>query len=234
MKVLAIMCHPDDMELSCSGTLIKYKKQGHDVIACHAANGNMGHMVIQPPELREIRAKEAQNAAKLAGFELIGADIDDLTMNSSNEEQLKKIIKIIRYAKPEVIITHHPNDYCSDHTELSKLVFNASFSASCPNFLPELGAATPVTPIFYSDTSRSVNFVPTEYVDITREMELKEQMLSCHESQLTWLKEHDGIDIVKVQRVRAADRGSQCGVKYAEGFSQLLASQRLRTYRLLP
>lgn len=65
-------------------------------------------------------------------------------------------------------------------------------------------------------------------------MELKEQMLACHESQLKWLKDHDGIDIIEVQRVRAADRGSQCRAKYAEGFRQLLASQRLRTYRVLP
>lgn len=234
MRVLAIMCHPDDMELNCSGTLIKYKKQGHDVIACHASNGNMGHVVIMPDELTEIRRKEAQKAAALAGFEVISAEIDDLMMNSADEEQRKKLIRIIRYAKPDVIITHYPNDYCSDHNELSKLVFKASFDASCPHFLPELGAPTPVMPIFYTDTSRSVNFIPTEYVDITEEMELKEQMLACHESQLKWLKDHDGIDIIAVQRARAADRGSQCKVKYAEGFTQLIASQRLRTYRLLP
>ena len=234
MRVLAIMCHPDDMELSCSGTLIKYKKMGHDVIACHAANGNMGHVVIMPDELREIRIKEAQRAAAMAGFEILTADINDLTMNSANEEQLKKLIRIIRYAKPDVIITHHPDDYCSDHVELSKLVFKASFDASCPHFMPELGSAVQVTPLYYSDTSRSVNFIPTEYVDITEEMELKEQMLACHESQLKWLKDHDGIDIIAVQRARAADRGSQCKAKYAEGFRPLLASQRLRTYRVLP
>lgn len=234
MRVLAIMCHPDDMELSCSGTLIKYKKLGHDVIACHAANGNMGHMKIMPDELGAIRIKEAKKAGDLAGFEVITADIDDLTMNSANEEQLKKIIRIIRYAKPDLIITHYPNDYCSDHVELSKLVFNGSFSASCPHFMPEFGAATPVTPIFYSDTSRSINFIPTEYVDITNEMDLKEQMLACHESQIKWLMDHDGIDIIEIQRARARARGLQCEVKYAEGFTQLLAGQRLRPYRLLP
>jgi len=234
MRVLAIMCHPDDMELSCSGTLIKYKKLGHDVIACHAANGNMGHVVILPDELREIRIKEAQKAAAMAGFEVITADIGDLTMNSADWEQIRKIIRVIRYAKPDLIITHHPNDYCSDHAELSKLVFKASFDASCPHFHPELGEATPVTPIFYADTAGSVNFTPTEYVDITDEMDLKEEMLSCHESQLVWLKDHDGIDVVAYQRTRAALRGQQCGVAYAEAFTQLLADQRLRTYRLLP
>lgn len=234
MRVLAIMCHPDDMELNCSGTLIKYKKQGHDVFACHAANGNMGHVQIMPDELREIRRKEAQKAAALGGFESLTADIDDLTMDSSNVEQQEKILRIIRYAKPDVIITHHPDDYCSDHVELSKLVFKASFDASCPHFKPELGDAVPVMPIYYTDTSRSVNFVPTEYVDITEEMELKEQMLACHESQLKWLMDHDGIDIVAMQRIRAADRGSQCKAKYAEGFTPCLAGQRLRTYRVLP
>lgn len=234
MRVLAIMCHPDDMELSCSGTLIKCKKRGDDVIACHASNGNMGHVEIEAPELREIRIAEAKRAATLGGFEVITADIDDLTMNSANVDQQLKLLRIIRWVRPDFIITHHPDDYCSDHAELSKLVFKASFDASCPHFHPECGGATPVTPIFYSDTSRSVNFIPTEYVDITEEMELKEAMLACHESQLKWLLDHDGIDIIAVQRARAADRGSQCKAKYAEAYNQLLASQRLRTYRCLP
>lgn len=234
MRVLAIMCHPDDMELCCSGTLIKYKKTGNDVIVCHAANGNMGHVQIMPDELREIRRKEAQKASALAGFEILTADINDLMVSSANEEQLKKLIKVIRYAKPDVIITHHPNDYCSDHVELSKLVFKASFDASCPHFMPELGAAVDVTPIYYTDTDYGVNFIPTEYVDITEEMDLKEQMLACHESQLVWLKDHDGVDVIEEQRKQAASRGAQCGVKYAEAFAPLLVSQRLRPYRVLP
>ncbi|MGN1059480.1 MAG: PIG-L deacetylase family protein, partial [Clostridia bacterium] len=206
MRVLAIMCHPDDMELDCSGTLIKYKKNGHDVIACHAANGNMGHLEIMPDPLRDIRREEAQKAGAMAGIEVISADINDLTMNAANEEQLKKLIRVIRYAAPDVILTHAPEDYCSDHVELSKLVFNASFSATCPHFLPELGPAAPLAAMYYTDTSESVNFTPTEFVDITAEIELKEKMLACHESQLVWLREHDGVDIIAVQRTRAAYR----------------------------
>ena len=76
-----------------------------------------------PEELRKIRMKEAKIAADMAGFEIISADFDDLTVNSANEQQLKKLIRVIRYARPDVIIIHHPNDYCSDHVELSKLVF---------------------------------------------------------------------------------------------------------------
>ena len=68
MKVLAVMCHPDDMELCCGGTLIKYRKMGHEVFVCNVANGNMGHVVIMPDELRKIRLAEAEKSAKENGW----------------------------------------------------------------------------------------------------------------------------------------------------------------------
>ena len=234
MRVLALLAHPDDMELCCSGTLIKYKKQGHDVIACHACNGNMGHMIIMPPELREIRINEAKKAGAMAGFEMMTADFGDLTTNAADLSQQNEIIRIIRYANPDVIITHNPEDYMVDHVELSKQVFNVSFAASCPHFKPELGPAAKVTPIYYVENDNGLNFIPTAYVDITEEMELKEQMLRCHESQLVWLRDHDGVDVVADQRTRARFRGIQCGVQYAEGFRQLIADQRMRADRMLP
>lgn len=234
MRVLSIMCHPDDMELDCGGTLLKYKKQGHDVISCYVANGNMGHMVIMPDELREIRTKEAEKAGELAGFKIVNGDVGDLCVNAADVKQQEMVIKVIREAQPDFIITHNPNDYCSDHAETSKLVFNAAFSASCPHFKPELGAPAKVTPIYYCDNSNGINVIHTEYVDITEEIDLKMEMLACHESQLVWLRDHDGIDVIADERAKAAFRGIQCNVKYAEGFTQLLSAQRLVTYRMLP
>lgn len=234
MRVLAMFCHPDDMELDCAGTLLRYKKRGDDVISCHLANGNMGHMVIMPDELRKIRIGEAKKAGEIAGFEVITADFGDLTVNSALESQQQELIRIIRYARPDVILTHDPNDYCSDHAEAYKLVFNASFSASCPHFHPELGEATPVTPLFHANNAAGMNFVPTEYVDITDVIETKIAMMQCHESQLVWLKEHDNVDIVAEMKTRAAFWGRHCGVEYAEVFRPLLADGRMRPYRVLP
>lgn len=54
MNVLAIGCHPDDLEIGCGGTLSAYVKQGHRVFMCHVANGDKGHAVIMPDELKEI------------------------------------------------------------------------------------------------------------------------------------------------------------------------------------
>lgn len=59
MNILAIRCHPDDLEIGCGGTLAKYAGQGHQVIMCHVANGNMGHALIIPEELRDIRTRES-------------------------------------------------------------------------------------------------------------------------------------------------------------------------------
>lgn len=234
MRVLAIMCHPDDMEIKCAGTLLRYVADGHKVFSCTVANGNMGHNVIMPQELREIRTEEVKASNAIAGTEPIFADFGDLTINSANEIQQKELIRIIRYASPDVIITHDPNDYCSDHVEVSKLVFNAAFSATCPHFCSELGEVAPMASIYYADTDGGVNFIPTEYVDITDVMEQKISMLNCHKSQMEWLSEHDGIDALAEVKMRASFFGQHCGVKYAEAFRPMLVIGRMKTFRVLP
>ena len=95
MNVLAIGCHPDDIEISCCGTLAKCVKRGDKVTVCHVANGNMGHEIISPEELREIRAKEAQNAGALAGIEVVTLDIGDLLPNGCNVEQRDMVVALI-------------------------------------------------------------------------------------------------------------------------------------------
>jgi hypothetical protein len=59
-------------------------------------------------------------------------------------------------------------------------------------------------------------------------------MLEAHESQLTWLRDHDGIDVVEQMRAATRFRGLQCGVTYAEGFAPCLTWLRGTTRRLLP
>ena len=110
MNVLAIGCHPDDVEISCAGTLARCVQRGDRVIVCHVANGNMGHAVIEPPELREMRIAEARRAGSLAGIEVITADVGDLLPNGCDFTQRDRLIEIIRYAQPDFIITHSPTD----------------------------------------------------------------------------------------------------------------------------
>ena len=232
MNVLAIGCHPDDIEIACCGTLAKCVKRGDKVTVCHVANGNMGHEIIPPDELREIRAKEAKAAGKLAGIEVVTLDIGDLLLNGYDIAQRDKVAELIRKVQPDFIITHSPNDYMPDHLAVARMVVDATFVASVPQY--GTGQKAAVVPIFYMDTLAGMNFNPTEYVDITDEMELKLEMLECHVSQLKWMRDHDGIDFAEFVRTCSRFRGLQCGVGYAEAFTQELVWPKVVAKRLLP
>ena len=241
MNVLAIGCHPDDVEIACAGTLAKCVKRGDKVIVCHVSSGNLGHVIIPPDELRVIRANEAKKAGSLAGIEVISAGFDDLEVFDNRKETRDLLVDVIRYADPDFIITQNPDDYMPDHTAVSRMVFDASFTATLPNYTdyphryskPD-GKPARLVPIYYMDTLAGVNFCPTEYVDITDEIDLKLQMLECHESQLVWMREHDGIDFADMVKTCSRYRGFQCGADYAEGFRSCEVYLKRTTKRLLP
>jgi len=234
MRILAIGTHPDDVEIACSGTLAKCVARGDTVIVCHASSGNLGHVIIPPDELTVIRREEAKRAGAMAGIEVITAGFDDLEIYEGNKEARDKMVDVIRYADPDVIITHDPDDYMPDHVAVSKLVFDASFTATLPNYKTKQPKAAKLVPIYYMDTLAGVGFQPTEYVDITDFIDLKIQMLECHESQLVWMREHDHIDFADMVRTCSRYRGYQCGADYAEAFRPCQVYLKGTTKRMLP
>ena len=234
MRILAVGCHPDDVEVACSGTLAKCVARGDTVIVCHASSGNLGHVIIPPDELTVIRANEAKKAGSLAGIEVIYGGFDDLDIYSDNKEARDKMVDVIRYADPDLIITHCPDDYMPDHVAVSKLVFDASFTATLPNYPTKVDKVARLVPIYYMDSLMGINFNPTEYVDITDYIDLKLEMLECHESQLVWMREHDNVDFADMVKVCSRYRGYQCGADYAEGFRQCQVYLKGTTKRLLP
>jgi LmbE family N-acetylglucosaminyl deacetylase len=235
MNILAIGCHPDDLEIGCGGTLARYAQAGHTVVMCLVASGNRGHSVIMPEELRAIRLAEARAAGEVLGAaEVLCLDVPDLEVSAEQAGVVRRLVDVIRRCRPDLILTHSPEDYMRDHVEVSKLAFDASFSASVPHFFTQEPAPAPITPLYYMDTLAGVNFLPTEYVDIRQTIEVKLQALSRHASQIDWLRDHDGIDFLDFVRTVAKFRGLQCGAPYAEGFRPCLTWPRLATRRLLP
>ena len=234
MRVLAIGCHPDDVEIACAGTLIKCVKRGDKVITCHLSTGNLGHVIIPPDELTVIRREEARKAGALAGIEVISAGFNDLDMFSDNKKSRDAVVDVIKYADPDFIITHNPDDYMPDHIAASKLVFDASFAATLPNYRSKEPNPAKLVPIYYMDTLAGVNFVPDEFVDISEEIDLKLKMLECHESQIKWMRDHDGIDFPDMVKTCSRYRGYQCGAGYAEGYKMCKAYLKGTTKRLLP
>lgn len=233
MNVLAVGAHPDDLEILCGGTLAKYAAEGHNVVMAHVCNGNKGHHHIPPGELAGTRDREAVESSSVIGARHVNLGIDDLDAYVEREQVLK-CVDLIRSAEPDVIITHCPDDYMPDHSVSARLVFDASFAATLPHVKTGYGHFDRVTPVYYMDTLAGVNFKPSEYVDISGTFATKERMLSCHRSQLDWLKEHDKVDILQFIRTVAEFRGLQCGAEFAEAFSRVEKWGRNPLKRLLP
>ena len=235
MKVLGIGCHPDDLEIACGGTLRKYFEQGAEVYMCHVANGNQGHVVIEPDPLAAIRTKEAEaSGAMLGAKEVFNINVGDMLVDSHDPTVMDAVADVVRYVRPDVILTHNPQDYMQDHVETSHIATNASFCSGLSHRPRKYEPYNSFIPVFFMDTLAGVDFQPTHYVDISAQIETKLNALRCHESQLKWMFEHDGIDFADMVKTCSKYRGYQCGVAFAEGFRPYNVYPRYSTKHLLP
>lgn len=233
MRILAFSAHPDDVEINCAGTLAMYRKKGAEVFIVHACTGDKGDYLLPPEQVAQIRATESRLAGKAIQAQVSSLNFGDAEL-VYNRNTLDIVVETIRNINPDVIITHTPEDYHSDHTTTSKLVVDASFLVTVPGFLPRVPAMECVPQIYFMEPYTGVGFLPEEYVDISSVIETKIEMMKCHKSQVKWLKEHDAIDIVDYIRTSGRYRGFQCGVAYAESFKRLMTALRAVPARFLP
>jgi LmbE family N-acetylglucosaminyl deacetylase len=234
MKILAVGAHPDDLELLCAGTLALYSKKGHEVFMCHICDGNKGSMVYSSEELVKIRRREAIESAKLIGAKSIWGGISDGEVVLDLKSRIK-VIDVIRQTNPDIVITHHPNDYHSDHINTSRLVFEAIYLANLKLWETSFPASDKLPPyLYYMDTLSGIHFIPEEYVDITKTIDLKVKMMMKMKSQLGWLKEMHDCNAEEFIRTVARFRGFQAGVLYAEAFVQQKMYPQGLTKRVLP
>lgn len=233
MNVLAVGSHPDDLEILCGGTLAKCVARGDSVTMVCAANGDCGSAVMGRAEISAIRRKEAEAAAAIIGATFYSLDYRDLEIPLDMEARTK-LVEIIRRCRPDFILAHAANDYMLDHRNAGALAEVASFDATIPNLKTESPAYSCVVPIYCMDTINGVGFDPVDYVDITDYFDIKMRMLACHESQVAWLKHHDGVHVDDMMEVTARFRGVQSGVRYAEAFRPAQMWGRLTAQRLLP
>lgn len=231
---MAIGAHPDDLEILCAGTLARYVAEGHDVVMCHIARGDRGSYEHTREEIAAIRDEEARAAAASIGADYQALGVADGEVNASDPDQRQLVTEAIRRARPDVVIAHAPNDYMTDHVEASRLAFDTSFLATLPLFETDSPHLPEVPALAYMETVTGNDFVPVEFVDISDHIEAKLEALARHQSQLTWLSEHDGVDMLDQIRTVSRYRGLQCGVAYAEGFIPCNVWLRARTTRFLP
>lgn len=228
-RVLAIGAHPDDLELSCAGTLARFVQAGSAVVMAVACRGDRGG---EGTSLAERRRAESVRAAEVLGAPIEFLDLGDADVWDTPETRAG-FVRLIRAARPEMIITHAPSDYHDDHVRVGDLAAKCAWFAASAGHVtgqPPLGAPPAVV---HMDNVAGVGFEPTHLVDITATIDLKRRMLACHESQL-----HRGDSAMPsledLAQTLARLRGFQCGVPFAEGFRPAPLWGRRRPEPILP
>ena len=232
-RVLAVGAHPDDCELLCGGTLAMFAARSVAVTICAVARGDKGSREVPPDEFAAQRRAEATRAASVIGAEFVCLDAADGDV-ASTPEMRSKLLDTLRRMRPDLILTHWPDDYHADHRATGEFVTDCSWFAASPGHRTQSPALDEPVPVFYLDTLAGLSFEPTEYVNISSVWAKKEEMLRCHVSQLGPAAQHGEGDLVVLARDLARFRGRQCGVEHAEGFRPCLKWKRVRPYRLLP
>lgn len=221
MKILAIGAHPDDVEILCGGTLAIYARRGDDVAICHFCTGDKGGDIsnTSSEKLAKIRRREAIEAANLIGAKSMCGGIPDDEAVVDFKSRMK-MVDIIRQVNPDVVFTHPPDDYLSDHTNVSRLVFEAIGIASSSMSKTNYPCTSTIPVLYYMDTVAGINFNPLEYVDISETLDIKIKMVLKMNSQLDWLKETYKYDLMDIIKTTAKFRGFQANVFLAEAFAK--------------
>lgn len=225
LSVLAIACHPDDIEFGMTGTLLHLKAKGARIHYMNVADGCCGSVEMGPEETARLRLKESQDAAALLGATFYPPVAHDLEL-FYNKELLEKVSAVIRKANPNIILTHSPEDYMEDHMNVCRLVVTAAFVKGMPNYTtnPPVPAASGPVAIYHAqphgnrDTfSRLVT--PQFVVDVTPYKEQKAALLRCHASQDDWLNRTQGMNAY-VETMFALNRevGGMVGFELGEGW----------------
>jgi len=218
LDLLAIAAHPDDVELTCGGTLIKMAKRGYKTGVLDLTAGEMGTRGTP-----ETRAKEAAKAAKLLGVkwrESLG--VPDSDVQPSRQHKLR-LAEVIRELRPRTVILPYWEARHPDHYHASALGYEGCFLAGLKQ-LPIAGEAYRPFKILYS-TAFAETARPTLVVDITEQYEQRRKAITAYGSQFRPSKSerkgkvHLGLEQLEEQMNLLARRyGQMIGVKYGEPF----------------
>ncbi|MCX7705723.1 MAG: PIG-L family deacetylase [bacterium] len=232
-KVLGIGAHPDDLEISCGGTLAKFTLQGWQVMMVSVCKGDKSGNDNGRESIIDVRRKEAKLSAGIIGAKCSTLGFSDSEIFTGKDLR-DVIIDLIRDMKPDVVITHYPEDYHADHRLVASEVSSSVYIASSKRYKTRNRPINFIPVLYFMEPLTGIGFCPTEYVDITETMDRKIQMLKQHKSQLLAIKRRGGIDIIQLVKDTAKFRGWQSGVKYAEGFCVNYIWPHLKTLRVLP
>lgn len=222
LDILAIGAHPDDIELSCAGTIAKEISKGKKAGILDLTQGELGTRGS-----KEIRANEAKNAANILGVSVReNLSFSDGFFVNDKSHQLKVMEKIRKY-KPDIVLCNAVDDRHIDHGKGSQLVSDACFLSGLrkiETFDQDVSQA-PWRPRLVLHYIQWKSLTPDIVVDISGFMDIKLKSVLAYTSQFydTNSKEPStpisSDNFLNSITYRAADLGRIIGVDHAEGFT---------------
>jgi bacillithiol biosynthesis deacetylase BshB1 len=219
--ILAFGAHPDDVELSCSGTILKHISDGKKVVIIDLTKGELGTRGNA-----EIRAKEADEASKILGVRIReNMNMDDCFFKNSKENQMALVVKIRKY-QPEIVLANAVIDRHPDHSKAAKLVSDACFLAGLIKIksFDESAEQLPWRPKVVYHYLQDRYMKPDFVVDISDFMEQRMKSIKAYKSQVfdenskepeTAISSKQFLDSVYYRNL---EMGRMIGVKYGEAF----------------
>ncbi|MDH4069000.1 MAG: bacillithiol biosynthesis deacetylase BshB1 [Ignavibacteria bacterium] len=221
LDLLAIGAHPDDIELTCSGALLKHIARGKSIGIADLTQGELGTRGN-----RVLRLEEAAAAAKVLGVSMR----ENLRIPDGNiavtRENILKVITLIRACRPEILLFPYWKDRHPDHEHAHVLVREALFYAGLEKIetLVEGVPQEPFRPLRHYHFMQWEEFQPSFVIDVTKEWPRRMEAVKAFRSQFhdpesgeseTILSSPDFMDFIET---RGKYYGDQIGTGYGEPF----------------
>jgi len=223
LNILAFAAHPDDIELSCAGTLAKHAEMGENVGIIDLTEGEMGTRGTPKKRLEEAAA-----SADILGLKIReNLGFDDAFFKNDLPHQ-KEIVRKIRQYQPDIILANAVTDRHPDHARASELISESVFLAGLKKFetIDDNGniqeAYRPNKVYHYI---QSLPITPDFVVDVSDQWQKKMNSIKAFDSQFYKQDSNEPETYIssprfmKMIEARAMEFGQIIGVDYAEGFT---------------
>lgn len=222
VDILAVGIHPDDVELSCSGTLLAHKAKGYSIGVLDLSAGELGTRGNA-----EIRASEASEAAKILGLSFR----DQLNFKDgffcNDEEHQLKLIEKIRFYKPKIVLANAISDRHPDHGRAAKLISDSCFYSGLSKIQTNCkgDSQTPWRPTAVYHYIQDHYIHPDFVIDVSDFAEQKRASIMAYKSQFFNPDSKEpqtpisSPEFIESLFSKMSIWGRAIGVKYAEGFT---------------
>ena len=222
LDILAFGAHPDDVELSASGTLIKQMEMGYKCGIVDLTRGELGTRGSA-----EIRDKEAARSSEIMGIHIReNLKMEDGFFQNDKPHQLK-IVSVIRKYQPQIILCNAINDRHPDHARAAALILNAVFLAGLAKVKTEQEGVEQerwkVKAVYHYIQDKYIK--PDIIIDISSCWNKKMETIKAFSSQFYNPESNEpdtaisGKDFMEFLSERAIEMGRNIGANYAEAFS---------------